>query len=296
MTFKSMDSDFQSKGTRCSGKLYLPEVTEKPPVVIMAHGFAAEKTFGLEAFAERFLQRGIAAYLFDYRNFGASDGEPRNLVHPFRHNQDWEAAIAHVRGLKEVDGKRIALWGSSFSGGHVIVQASRDRGVAAIVSQVPFVDGLATATYLGMRFAIRATWEGLRDMLTIPTRKAPHYVPVVASPDTFAMMNKPDCEDGYLALVPEGSAWKNECPARAALLATFYRPIAHADRVTCPALIIRAEKDTLIPPSAVKRTAERMEKATMISLPVGHFQVYSGEPFEEVVRLEADFLQKYLQG
>ncbi len=294
MGFTRMDSDFQSRGTRCSGWLYLPENRGKPPVVIMAHGFAAEKTFGLEAFAERFLERGISAFLFDYRNFGESDGEPRNLVHPTRHNQDWEAAITHVRGLKEVNGNRLALWGSSFSGGHVIVQASRDRGISAIVSQVPFVDGWATAVYLGMRFALRATWEGLKDILTIPLRKTPHYVPVVAPPGTFAMMNKPDCVDGYLALVPEGSAWRNECPARAALLATAYRPIAHAAQVKCPALIIRAEKDTLIPPSAVKKTAEKMDKATMISLPVGHFQVYSGEPFEEIVEIEANFLQKHL--
>ena len=92
-------------------------------MVIMAHGFGAERTFGLPAYAERFLQRGMAAFLFDYRNFGDSDGEPRNLVSNHRHIKDWEAAVAHVRGLPDIDTEKIALWGSSYSGGHVIVTA-----------------------------------------------------------------------------------------------------------------------------------------------------------------------------
>jgi dienelactone hydrolase len=111
---------------RCSGDLYLPGSTDRPPVVVMAHGFAGERTIRLPTYAERFVQRGLAAYLFDYRSFGDSDGEPRDYVHPHRHVEDWRAAIAHVRSLSQVDGSRLALWGTSFSGGHVIVIAAED--------------------------------------------------------------------------------------------------------------------------------------------------------------------------
>jgi hypothetical protein len=65
----------------------------------MAHGFGAERTFGLEPFAERFAQAGLAAFVFDYRCFGDSEGQPRNLVSPRRHLQDWEAALSYVKGL-----------------------------------------------------------------------------------------------------------------------------------------------------------------------------------------------------
>jgi len=138
---KRIDADFVSKGLKCAAWLYLPEGAARPPVVVMAHGFAAERSFGLPAFAERFAEKGLAVLLFDYRNFGDSEGEPRNLVSPKRHLEDWRAAIAHARSLEAVDGTRLGLWGTSFSGGHVLVSAARDKGVRAVVAQVPFVDG-----------------------------------------------------------------------------------------------------------------------------------------------------------
>jgi len=85
------DSYFYSNRTRCFGWLYTPKSIEKPPVVIMAHGFAAEMIFGLPSFAKRFVEKDIAVFLFDYRNFGRSHGKPRNLVSPHRHIQDWQA-------------------------------------------------------------------------------------------------------------------------------------------------------------------------------------------------------------
>ena len=110
----------------------------------MAHGFAGQKDFGLQPYAEHFAAKGMAVFLFDYRNFGGSEGEPRNLVNPWRHLADWKAALSHVRTLNSVDGSRIALWGTSFSGGHVMVTAARQVGIKAVVAQVPFVDGMAT--------------------------------------------------------------------------------------------------------------------------------------------------------
>jgi pimeloyl-ACP methyl ester carboxylesterase len=224
----------------------MPEGVSEPPVVIMAHGFAAEKTFRLPAYAEVFADRGLAVFLFDYRNFGASDGEPRNLVSPRRHLQDWRAAIDHVRGLPNVRTGKIALWGSSFSGGHVAVVAAKDPGISAIVSQVPFVDGLATLDSLGVAHTLKALLAGCRDLGRILTFRAPYQVPVVEDPDRFGILNRPDCKPGYLAIIPEESSWQNECPARILLATPFYRPISFASRVKCPALVLLAERDTLI--------------------------------------------------
>ena len=62
-----------------------------------AHGIAGQKDMGLEPFAELFASKGMAVLLFDYRNFGGSEGEPRNWVSPKRHLQDWDAALDYVR-------------------------------------------------------------------------------------------------------------------------------------------------------------------------------------------------------
>jgi len=290
------DSDFVSRGIRCAGWLYRPEGVSEAPVVVMAHGFGAERTFRLPAYAEKFVERGLAVFLFDYRNFGASDGEPRNLVSPRRHVQDWHTAIAHVRGLPNVNKGKIALWGSSFSGGHVTVVAAQDPGIAAIVSQIPFVDGLSSLGTLGVGYTLKALVAGFRDLGRMITFRAPHVVPIVEEPGRFGVLNTPESKPGLVAILPEDTSWKNECPARILLAVTWYRPLSYADKVKCPAFVLLAEKDSLIPARAVERFAGRMARAELVRVPVGHFDVYVGDPFEETAKLEADFLEKHLLG
>ena len=58
--FTRVNSDFISKGTRCAGWLYRPAGAAETPVVIMGHGFAAERTFRLPAFAEAFAKKGLS--------------------------------------------------------------------------------------------------------------------------------------------------------------------------------------------------------------------------------------------
>ncbi|NOZ78920.1 MAG: alpha/beta hydrolase [Acidobacteria bacterium] len=289
-----IDSDFVSGKSRCAGWLYLPEAEELPPVVVMAHGFAAERTFGLEPFAERFAAAGLAVFLFDYRCFGDSEGQPRNLVDPFRHLADWRAAIAHVRGMDRVDSNRLGLWGTSFSGGHVIVTAARDGNVRAVSSQVPFVDPVSTFRRVGLAHVLRGSSLALRDLLRAATGRRPLYVPVVAEPGTFATMNTPESLPGYSALVPGGATWRNECPARILLTMSFYRPMGAARKVRCPALVVLAEQDSLIDARAVERTAARMQHARLVRLPVGHFDVYSGAIFERLVVEQIRFFNRHL--
>ncbi len=114
--------------------------------------------------------------------------------------------------------------------------------------------------------------------------------------ERFGIMNTPDSKAGYLGIVPEDSSWKNECPARIMLATTFYRPVSFAGRVKCPAFVLLAEKDALIPAAAVERLAERMPRAELVRVPVGHFDVYVGDAFEETASLEADFLERHLLG
>ena len=292
--FSRSDSAFTSGGERCAGWLYVPEGVPSPPVVVMAHGFAAERTFGLPAFAERFAEAGLAVFVFDYRYFGDSDGYPRNLVSPARQLQDWRAAIAHVRQLPDVDGRRVALWGTSYSGGHVMVAAARDPEIDAIVCQTPFVDPISSMRMLGRKYVLGAAVAILRDAMRVITFRKPYYVPVVNGPTGVACLASADSTSGYLSLVPASSSWANVCPARSLLLLVGYRPRSVARRVTCPALVVVAEKDSLIDGRAVRKAARRMASSKLISMPVGHFALYVGEPFETVVTAQIEFLAKHL--
>ena len=208
------DSDFMSQGTRCSGWLFLPDNTDNPPVVVMAHGFGAESTFRLLAFAERFVEAGLAVYLFDYRGLGSSEGRPRQWVSPRRHLQDWLAAIDHVKALPTIDSKRMALWGSSFSGGHVLVAAAQTSGLRAVVSQVPAVDGLEIARTYDFKYKVTALFHALWDVTSSLILRKPHYVAIASEPGKFAAMNKADSLSGYLKIVPGGARFDNRCLAR----------------------------------------------------------------------------------
>ena len=140
--------------------------------VVLAHGWTGVREQRLDAYAERFAGAGLAALVFDYRHFGASSGEPRQLLDIRRQLADWAAAIAFVRSRAEIDPGRVALWGTSFSGGHVIETAARDRQIAAVVAQVPFADGLRNLPSLGVALALRLIAAGLRDQIGAALRPA----------------------------------------------------------------------------------------------------------------------------
>ncbi len=110
VSFERENCDFVSHGVDCAGWLYRPAESENPPVIIMAHGLAACRSYGLPTFAERFAAEGYAVFVFDYRGFGDSAGEWRNNVDVNRHGEDWDAAIAHVKTLPGIDAERIILW------------------------------------------------------------------------------------------------------------------------------------------------------------------------------------------
>lgn len=288
-------SDFSSRGDRCAADLHLPVGVDRPPVVVMGHGLAALRTFGLEPYAHRFVDAGIAVLRFDYRGFGDSAGTPRQLVDHRRHLQDWAAALDHVRSLPEVDGARVALWGSSYGGGHVLRTAARDGRVAAVVAQVPFVDGLATLRHLPPRDALGLVPHAMRDLVRMLTRRAPHTVPVVGHPGEVGAMTTPESYPGYTAIVPAGAAWENALPARLMLTLPRYRPIRDAARITCPVHVTYAEQDSLIPASAVARLVGRLRHVEAHREPYGHFDVYDGPEFDRAAASQADFLRRHLE-
>ena len=66
--------------------------------------------------------------------------EVREVVDPIDQTTDILNAIHWAVGEKQCDPERIGLWGSSFSGGHVVYVAARDPRVKAFVSQVGSMD------------------------------------------------------------------------------------------------------------------------------------------------------------
>ena len=286
------ESVFDSSGERCVGTLWRPTGVAKPPLVLMAHGFAALRSFRLPAFAERFAQAGVAAYAFDYRTFGDSSGQPRHWVSPKRHLQDWTAALAHVRGLPDIDADRIVLWGTSYSGGHVLQFAAQRPDIVAAIIQAPHVSGIATAFNLPFLNLAKATIAGLTD-LAGGAIGHPHYSPVVGRPGEFAAMSSAEVWDGWFAMTSPGQVWDNKVLSRAFLTLPLFSPIFTARRVAVPTLVIVGTNDTVTPPAAATRAAAKIPKGELHVLPCNHFQPYVDPVFSDNIAIQLDFLRRH---
>jgi fermentation-respiration switch protein FrsA (DUF1100 family) len=291
------DVRFRSADADCAGWLYQPENARgEVPCVVLAHGFAGVKEARLGAYAERFAAAGFAALVFDYRHFGDSGGEPRLLIDIGRQQDDWRAAIAFARGLEGIDGSRIAVWGTSFSGGHVITLAAAGGDFAAVIAQSPYTDGIATLRSAGFADNVRMSRAAVADVVGSLFGDRPRLMPVVAPPGHLAAMNSPDALPGYLALFPPGYSWPNRFIPRATMPLPGFRPVGRAHKIKAPLLVQVMSADVVTPPRPARKVAERAPRGELVEYEGGHFDIYIGEPFERAVADQIAFLQRHLGG
>ncbi len=124
---KRKDINFQVDGTPLSAWLYLPDdLSALVPCIVMVHGFGGTKSMSLDDYAVRYREAGFAVLALDYRYFGGSGGKPRQLFSAALQLEDIAAAIDYARQIPEVNPKKIALWGTSAGGGHVVLAAAKD--------------------------------------------------------------------------------------------------------------------------------------------------------------------------
>lgn len=290
------DVSFRSGADRISAWLYRPADpgSSGAPLLVMAHGLGAVRTMRLDAYAERFAAAGYACLVFDYRNFGDSDGAPRQVLDVGRQLADWSAAVDFAHTVAGVDRNRIGLWGTSFGGGHVIATAARLR-VAAVVAQCPFTDGIASARTIPPLTIARISLLALRDLAAARLGNPPVMVATAGRPGDVALMSTPDSYPGYLKLVPQGQNLRNEVAARIGMKILAYRPGRLAAKVSCPILFCVCDTDSVAPPGPTLRYASKAPRGTVKRYPEGHFDIYVGDAFERVVADQLEFLDRNLK-
>lgn len=274
------DVEFDAEGVTLRGWHYLPPKSKKQvPTIVMAHGFSAVKEMYLDKFAEAFVGAGFGALVFDNRNFGASDGELRQEIDPWEQVRDYRHAITYATTLKEVDADRIGIWGSSYSGGHVIVVGAIDRRVKCVVGQVPLVSGHRNA-----RRIVRADFVGAvggmfdEDRANRYAGKPPAMIPVVdADPMAASALPTPD---SYTWFTETGNtrapSWINEVTLRSVEMFWEYEPGAYLPYVSpTPVLMVVARGDVLcVSDLAIEAFENAREPKKLVILPGGHFDAY----------------------
>lgn len=290
------DVNFKVEGTSISAWLYLPKERSSPvPCIVMGHGFGGTKDMGLETYAVRYQEVGFAVLAFDYRHFGQSEGEPRQLMWIPYQLEDYTAAVEYARSRQEIDPARIALWGTSASGGYGIVVAARDENIACVVGQCPALDSEASGKMLvkemGIRHFVRLFFHGQRDMIRSRFGLSAHTIPIVGKPGTIAFFTIAEAYEEYSNV--ESESFVNEVCARIMLRSHGFRPVEHAKNARCPILIQICEYDALAVMGS--QTENELRKyADVKSYPIGHFDIYTGDNFERAVNDQLDFFKKHL--
>ncbi|MGX1774740.1 alpha/beta hydrolase [Nocardia brasiliensis] len=287
---------FPSGSEQCAAWLYRPDGAPKPrPLVVMGHGLGANREMGLDRYARRFAAAGMAVLVFDYRNFGASQGEPRQLIRIGKQRDDWRAAIAFARTIRGIDATRIALWGTSFSAGHVLAVAPEDDYLAAVVVQVPFTNGWSSALAKGPISLTKVTAIAATDLLIGPLRRKPIGIRLAGRKRSAALMSATDVPEGNGRLAEESEHYKPKVAARIAFSAMFDKPGRRAKALKMPVLYALADNDSITPVKPALRAAERTKHAVVKRYPVGHFDIYFDDTFEKAVYDQTEFLVSVLR-
>jgi len=300
-TFVRTDVEFSARdGTVLRGSLYRPAgASAGAPVagVVMAHGFSATKEMGVEQMADALAAAGFAVLAYDHRNLGASDGEPRQEIDIWAQARDYRVAFERLAAEPGIDADRIALWGSSFSGGEVLVVGAADRRVAAVVAQVPFA-GIAE-DYDDDELA---AWPVLRDALLAGTPGDPvdpfGPIPVVTEvAGEPAFLGQPESWRWFAQWGDRPrSRWCNEVTVRNDGGPLSFDPgLAAAHVSPTPLLMIVADEDRVAPASiALAAFARAGEPKELVIEPGDHFVPYDGEGFARARDATIAFLRRHL--
>ncbi|HZP44942.1 MAG TPA: alpha/beta hydrolase [Candidatus Binataceae bacterium] len=274
------DIEINAEGATLRGWLYLPDrAPATVPAVVMAHGFSAVKEMYLDRYAEVFAAAGLAVVVFDNRNFGASSGEPRYEIDPWQQVRDYRHVITWVRQQPGIDRDRIGVWGSSYSGGHVLVLGAIDRRIKCLVSQVPLVSGsrnLKRLVRADMFAALREQFDADREARF--NGAPPTMIPVV-SEDPLGPAALPTA-DSWSWFTETGRArahaWHNQVTLRTVEMLSEYEPGSYIDRISpTPLLMIIADGDHLaVADEAFAAYNRALEPKRLLVLRGGHFDAY----------------------
>lgn len=253
----------------------------------------------LPRFATRFQEAGFAVLLYDNRNWGDSDGEPRHESNPFLQQTDYHDAFNYAVTLPGVDPERIAYWGTSFSGGNVVYAAAIDKRIKAAIAQAPSVSGETRS--IAFKDRIPALFD---DRARIAAGAKRGTVPCIASNADDARAGTatalfPDIHayEAYSKIYESGGRWDNWITEQTQLHMLKFEPQSMIHRISpTPFLMVIPGNDMTVKTSGqLEAFGKAREPKQMLFLDqASHFDIYEGECFERNIAIQIEFLKKHL--
>jgi pimeloyl-ACP methyl ester carboxylesterase len=286
--------DFSSRGIRCAAWLTLPAGPGPHPAVVLAHGLGATHDMVLAQYEQHFAAAGIATLAFDYRNTGASDGQPRQHISTRKQCDDVVTALDHLKSTPEIDHRRVGLWGTSLGGMNVVRVAAARDDVAVAVVQCPIVHGPGAARRLGLLSALRLTPAIAEDLLRMATKRGRRYVPIVGPPGGFAMVTVDGAESGWNSTVPPDGHFDNRIAAADAVSMVTTSVLHRARRIDAPLLVCVCDRENLMDPAYAALVARRAPKGVERHYDSDHFAIYHPPLVTQVLADQTAFLKEHL--
>ncbi len=286
---------FYSEGFKIAGDLYIPDnysVGDKFPAIILCHGFAGFKELLLPAYAESFAKNGYITIVFDYRGFGASEGERGRLV-PQEQIVDIRNTITYIETLPEVDTERIGLWGTSFGGANAILTAAIDNRVKCLVVQLTFGSGERVITggqsdeeKTKLQTMLKKSWQRAVTKNKHLKLSVDQILTDQQSKDFFKIAKE---------TFPEIAV---KIPILTLQQTIEYIPENFIFAVKVPIFIVAAEKDNVNPLKESEYLFEKANHPKSFYCVKGatHYEVYEGKKFEVTVQKQIEWFNKYLVG
>ena len=273
--------EFASCGAVLRGILLSPKDRREPlPSIVMAPGMSGVKEGSIMKYAEYFASGGFVVLVYDNINFGESGGEPRQEVDPALQRRGYRDAITYAGLRPEIDKQRIGIFGTSYSGGHVLEVAAHDRRVKCVVSQIPAISGFKAFQRLprSVQAAVLKAQDEDREQRFLG-----------GAPQTFKTVsddpNEPCAMAGIAAfeyfmeqqrIAPN---WKNYLTLRSMDLYRCVENSVFTPWISpTPLLMIVALQDDLAwPDLAIDAFNQAKEPKKLVLLPGDHFSPYDAE-------------------
>ena len=291
----SQTVSFYSEGTRLAGDLFLPDDMahgEQRAGIVLCHGYTGVRNLYLPDTAKALTEAGYVVLTFDYKGWGDSDG-PKSRLSPYGRVLDSQAALTFLGAQPMVDADRLGIYGTSYGGATVVWTAAVDPRVKVVVSVVGIGHGRRW-----MRSVRRP--DEFADLLA--RSEADRIRRVMTGQSEYADRNTvllPDRQSADLAAAARrgNPAAVGEIPLEFIDDTLGFHPEWIVDRIAPrPVLFITCDDDRLVPPDESESLyAKAKEPKKLITLKGwGHYEVYTGEAFRQVIEPTLDWYQTYL--
>lgn len=238
--------------------------------------------------------------MYDNRNWGDSEGEPRQESDPALQQKDYYDAFNYAITLPGVDPEQMVYWGTSFSGGNVIYAAAVDKRIKAVITQCPAVSGETRS--LAFKDRIPALFEDRSRIADGgPRGRVPCIAPDFESARTgSAPVMFPDLHayESFGGINECGGQWENWVTQQTQLYMLDFEAQSMIHRIApTPLLMVVPGNDrTVLTSSQLAAFGKAKEPKELLMIEgAGHFDIYRGEFFERNIAAQIKFLRSKLQ-